>query len=100
MTIKKYFDGSQPTAERLDRALELIAALTGRIEVLEAKAGDGEDGERPPALPPSWAPLKRAASITGYSSSMLRKLNDGGRASWWQYRAGRIWIDLSHCPRR
>jgi hypothetical protein len=102
--------GAAPTMrEDLDRALallagqaEVIAAQGARISALEDQlvaAGD-EDGPSPQPLPPQWKPIKAASALVGYSPTMLRKLNDGGRASWWAYRGSRIWIDTARCPRR
>jgi hypothetical protein len=92
--------GASPTLrEDLDRALALIAALTERVAVLEARgeADDQLDGPAPQPLPPSWKPLKQAAAISGYSSSALRKLRS---PSWWRYDAGRVFIDTATCPRK
>jgi hypothetical protein len=104
--------GTAPTMrEDLDRALDLIAkqadviaALAGRIEVLEAArdVDDQVDGSTPQALPPNWRPIKKAAPIVGYSEPGLRKAmrrhTDGPR--WWRYVGARLLIDVDRCPRR
>jgi hypothetical protein len=95
--------GTVPTIG--DRVLQLehqLAEALARIAVLEARgdAEDAVDGPAPQPLPPSWKPIKAASALVGYSPTMLRKLNDGGRASWWEYRGSRIWIDTACCPRR
>jgi hypothetical protein len=92
--------GERPTLrEDLDRALDLIAALTERVAVLESARDVDEqiDGAAPAALPPSWKPLKQAAAETGYSASGLRKIR---APQWWKYVAGRVWVDTATCPRK
>jgi hypothetical protein len=70
MTTAHQF-GSQPTtAEKLDRALELIAALSVRLEALEKVAGaEGEDARSPARpSPPDWLSLRAAIGASDYES--------------------------------
>ena len=94
---------SVPTmAERVLVLEQQRAEALARIAALEA-AGDARDqvdGPAPRPLAPSWKPIKAASALVGYSPTMLRKLNGGGRAVWWQARGCRIWIDTDRCPRK
>jgi hypothetical protein len=107
MTTARQFGSAPTTRELVDRLITVVAdmharidVLQQRVEMLEAKHLGDEDGRPPPPLPPSWAPLQRAAKAVGYSPSMLRKLSDHCRAQWWQYRGSRVWVDTARCPRR
>lgn len=106
MTTARQFGGAPTTAERLDRALELIAALSLRIEALEEKVADadGEDGPAPKPLPSNWRPIRQAAAAAGYAGeSSIRKAIErakrDGERPWWCYRGSRTWVDLDRCPR-
>jgi hypothetical protein len=83
---------------------ERICALAERVAVLESArdVNDAIDGPAPPpALAPSWKPIKQAASLVGYSEPGLRKAKrrhaDGPR--WWRYLGGRLFVDIDRCPR-
>jgi hypothetical protein len=102
MTTAREF-GSVPTsAERLDRALALIAAHEERISDLERKLESAvtDDGAAPRPLGPTWKPIGEAAQAAGYSSEagLRRRMVTGAR--WWCRRAGRIWVDTAACPCR
>jgi hypothetical protein len=60
------------TASTLREALDLIAALTERVVVLEAERQVREDGSPRPSG--RWLRLKAAARVTGYSVSGLKKM--------------------------
>jgi hypothetical protein len=96
--------GVTPTMrEDLDRALDLIAALTDRVAVLEAArdADDAVDGEPPQPLPDNWKPLPEAAKIAGHSWSGLRKKITARRdGPWWRRRGNRILVDVTAMPRK
>jgi hypothetical protein len=76
-----------------------IAAQAATISTLVARteAEDQVDGPAPAPLPASWVPFKRAAEISGYSASALRKLKS---PRWWKYDAGRVWVHTATCPRK
>jgi hypothetical protein len=83
---------------------EVIAAQGTRISAIESArdVDDQVDGPAPAALPPNWRPIKVAAPLVGYSESGLRaamKRHTGGRR-WWQYRDGRVLVDVDTCPRK
>lgn len=100
MTTARPFGAAPTTAERVLQLEHLVAELLAWKAAVEARDDVDEDGAMPQPLSASWKPLKLAAASVGYSSSMLRKLSDGCRAQWWQYRGGRIWIDTGNCPCR
>jgi hypothetical protein len=81
-----------------------VAELTLRIAALEAGADPGEqlDGAAPQPLAPHWKALKAACADLGLSQSGLRKAirrhADGPR--WWQFRGGRLFINVHIAPRR
>jgi hypothetical protein len=95
--------GEDPTAREVaEQALaenaalrEVVAKLIARVEVLEKADDIDEDGPAPRPLPPNWKPLKRAAELSGYSPSALRKLKS---PRWWKYDGGRVWVDTEVCP--
>jgi hypothetical protein len=78
--------------ERVEQQLadqaRMLAAQEARIDALESRPVDDEDG-RPPRSPGSWCKTKEAMRLTGYSRSGLRKLR----------QQKRIVFDLSgpHC---
>jgi hypothetical protein len=82
---------------------EVIAAQGARIAALEDQrgAGDEEDGLAPAPLPANWQPLKKAASIAGYSWLGLRKKITTRRdGPWWRRRGNRILVDVTAMPRK
>lgn len=107
-----------PPPELLVRLAEIEVRLADqavRIEALEALSispdwgtsraaadPDCEDGRPMPAG--NWEVFKCALEETGFSATGLRKRiimakRSSGRP-WWWYRAGRLWIDLDHAPRK
>jgi hypothetical protein len=96
--------GERPSAiEVAERALELIAKLSERIELIESQLGGNEDGG-PPAPGPNLLPLKAAAQLTDFSATGLRKRISKAKrnreAPWWIWRISRLLVDLDRCPVR
>lgn len=103
MTTARQFGSSPTTAERLDRALELIAALSLRIEALEEKAGVEDEDARSPARPspPEWLPFPAAVKVTGFSASGLRRrIKHHSGARWWRWYAGKLFVHVPTAPHR
>jgi hypothetical protein len=85
------------TAPTLREALDLIAALTRRVDALEAERRIKEDG--PPRLSGQWLRMKAAARATGYSVSGLKKLCRQGRVVF-DDDAPRRLINIDSVPRK
>jgi hypothetical protein len=84
-------------APTLREALDLIAALTARVAVLEAERQVREDG---PARPPGrWLRMKAAARATGRSVSGLKKLCRQGRVVFDDDAPCRL-INVDSVPRK
>jgi hypothetical protein len=97
--VRRRFGEMPTTAERMLVLERQLTDALVRITALEAShdADDQIDGAAPASLPVNWIPLKRAAEISGYSASALRKLRS---PRWWKYDAGRVRVDVTACPRK
>jgi hypothetical protein len=97
--------GTTPTlAERIDRLEHQLAEAMARIAALESArdADDQTDGPAPEALSSSWRPIKAAAEQVGYTESGLRaaRRRHAAGPEWWQYRAGRLLVNVDTCPKK
>lgn len=82
-------------AGRVDRLVAMLFQINSRLAAVEARAGV----DAPDPLDPGLIPVKRAAHLTGFSESYVRKLVKTSEKVRYQRLGGRLFVDPQTLPK-